>query len=399
MSTQTIWALITSFTLVTSIYFYFTLKARNKKAFADYYSEKRKEFPWLDNYLNQNKADPAKIRPYQEGGLLGKVIFFLLIAVAGGWVLTAVISFLWYLVDISTPLVKSGIIKLLVDNAGLIIAYIIGFKLMTSKDKLDSIHDIIGTLGKYLPHKFLRIAQPNEMPIQEIWSTEVPSFTLECPSCHCPHSWVMTRFQNILQGSSTTKVTTTTTRHNSADDYGGGFIGQLAAGSSTSTSTTSNTSYCGRADKDFKCLNCGHTLHENTSHIWDSYPNQDEYMYDPPKNSWDSNVAGFAKLIKMGILVLIVYMAGQFFIGFLGGANSAIKRRASVQTAIKAQTERVYLTAESNTYLFRANGDVLQRIKKGRKVLQDETRETLAEKYIPVFYGKNRGWVNSEHFK
>jgi len=397
MSARIIWTLITTITLVTSILIYLKFKIRDKKAFVAFYSEKRKEFPWLDNYLKQNKADPAKIRPYQEGGLLGKIIFFLVIAIAGGWALTGIINFLWYLIYISTPLIKTGVIKFLVDNTGLIIAYFIALKIIFNNNILNGIHDTIGMMSKYLPHKFFRVAQPDKIPVPEVNETEVPKFTLECPSCHCPHSWVITRFQNIIESSSTTKITTTTTRHNSADDYGGGFIGQMAAGSSTSSSTTSRTSYSGRADKDFICLNCGHTLNENNHYTWDSYPAQGEKIYDPPLNSWDSKVGGFSKLLKIGILFLIVYFAGQSFIGFLYGLGSAIRRHSSTVVTAEEIANQVQLTVISNTYLFNANGDPLKRLRKGQKVVLDGTRETLAEKFIPVIHGRTRGYIDSTH--
>ena len=36
-------------------------KIRAKKPFADYYAKKRREFPWLEKWINEN-VDPAELR-------------------------------------------------------------------------------------------------------------------------------------------------------------------------------------------------------------------------------------------------------------------------------------------------------------------------------------------------
>jgi hypothetical protein len=115
----------------------------------------------------------------------------------------------------------------------------------------------------------------------------VEGLTLECPSCHCPHSWVMPQkevFVDEHEGS----ITTTTTRKG----YGqGDVVSSLFEGfksDGTTTKTTETHVYNGREFRDFKCLNCGHHTERNEFKAsWSgSRPEEGMRYFDPPMPAW-----------------------------------------------------------------------------------------------------------------
>jgi hypothetical protein len=132
--------------------------------------------------------------------------------------------------------------------------------------------------------------------------------SLECPSCHCPHSWVMVKSQNIVEKVET--KTTTTTRTPSAESYGGGAIGQAFAGASSSTSTSVHHTYKGKFYKLFECLNCGKTQKTEGKKTWeDEEPNQDVVEYNPPVDSWEASDVGKTNLKTLGVFALVIIIA------------------------------------------------------------------------------------------
>ena len=144
-------------------------KAENVIVYAEYYAQKRKEFPWLDNWIKEN-GDPEQSRAKE---------------------------------------------------------------FMAEKD-------------------------PGELEPEA-------GLTLECPSCGCPHSWVMLQKDSIVDKVEKEVQETTTTIKGGGQDWG--------FGASDVTHTKSKTLgyiYHGRAIKDFKCFNCGHTEQNEYNEQWKS---------------------------------------------------------------------------------------------------------------------------------
>ena len=94
--------------------------------------------------------------------------------------------------------------------------------------------------------------------------------TLECPSCGCPHSWVLLHVEEIVENKET---------NYHLNGRGG--------------EKTDSIYFTGRSIKDFKCLNCGHTQHNEYDEEW-RWPRDrkddkesEQYDYDPPKPAWE----------------------------------------------------------------------------------------------------------------
>lgn len=194
------------------------------KEYTDYYTLKRRQFPWLENWIKDRGDDPAKIRAYSSasGNTMLSIIIFLVV----GFILNIIVK----------GSMTAGVIYLIV--------YFAAIFLITWKGKSDP--------GSLEPEKGL---------------------TLECPSCHCPHSWILTQREIIVEDSSTTTTKTTTTRETS----GGGLVGlsQSILNDGTTTKVDSTTVYSGKEIKDFKCLNCGHAERNEYIEAWaDSCPTE-----------------------------------------------------------------------------------------------------------------------------
>ena len=102
--------------------------------------------------------------------------------------------------------------------------------------------------------------------------------TLECPSCGCPHSWVMHSRENIIESSE--KETTTRSGYGKGD-----FADSMLEGFKQNGSTTTIT-YSGRSIKDFECLNCGHSEHNEYNETWHYPPAEVLEKYKQPKPAW-----------------------------------------------------------------------------------------------------------------
>jgi hypothetical protein len=108
--------------------------------------------------------------------------------------------------------------------------------------------------------------------------------TLECPSCRCPHSWVMTAKDNIVEN----KETTTETIYRSG--YGkGDFFDSVSEGfKKNGKEEKVKVVYTGRAIRDFKCLNCGHTERNEYNERWVNYePDTGFREFNPPVTAWE----------------------------------------------------------------------------------------------------------------
>ena len=109
--------------------------------------------------------------------------------------------------------------------------------------------------------------------------------TMECPSCGCPHSWVMTQKETIVERGEEKIQETTTTIKGGGQDWGFG------AGDATySRSKTTGYVFYGKSIKDFKCLNCGHTEQNEYDEQWNTHDVMELgsriRTFDPPISAW-----------------------------------------------------------------------------------------------------------------
>ena len=232
MATWVIYLLI-----ATAVYaFIFIWNKMNKpkrlKALNNYYEKNRKEFPWLDNWLKQN-PNVAEKRIESEKGT--DILIFILL-----YVIVALIILIFR---------KWSFIHFLL---------------------------IAGSVIFFFLHKWMK----KDATYGGL------EFELECPSCHCPHAWVMTRKETIRSGSSTSTSTTVSgTRSTEGGITGFGMNSHLS--NFDKSKTTSKTTYYYDIIKDFKCLNCGHIGRKEHNNLETSYPPAPGVeVFDPPKQSW-----------------------------------------------------------------------------------------------------------------
>ena len=274
---------------IVGILLYLRNMMTTMQIFKSYYNGKRKKFPWLDNWLKGGRIDVAKLRGKTAiNRLTDFAVIYMAIAFVGGLVLNYIIAFATEMILFNNNLTPSEFEYMIYTNVGKVIAAAAAV-IVSQKIWIN------------------RLADPSSK------YTAWEGLTLECPACECPHSWVMIKQRNVLEGKSTTTVTTTTTRSASADSYGGGFIGGLFAGaaSGSSSSTSTEITYYGKAHRSFKCENCGEVQNNTYNETWSFPPDENETMFDPPKQSWHpSHEAGrIVGLIRVAALLVMVWIA------------------------------------------------------------------------------------------
>ena len=260
--------------------------------YGHYYKDKRRKFPWLDKWIKDNRIDPARTRANEAVfySMIGFAASYLGISFIGGGIINFVIRFLSEAYLIQHRLIPNDFEHFLYMHLGtilsIIVAVIVGQKLWSGKLK-----------------------DPE-------YENAEAGLSLECPSCHCPHSWVMLKRQSIVEKEWQEKKTTTTTTKKtvSADAYGGGFIGQMFAsassGSSTSTSTEITDYYSGKTHRDFKCLNCGKTSHHVCEETWvDKRPDESEDIFDPPPGAWSVGGKVYSWVLNLAVIAVLLFIA------------------------------------------------------------------------------------------
>jgi nitrate/TMAO reductase-like tetraheme cytochrome c subunit len=220
--------------IVSAVFFYLYKwnKSRSSRVYKKYYAQKRREFPWLDQWMQQNR-DPVEVRAENssQASIAWSVFLFtglmILVFVLGKANLTNTLVFL-------------------AISAGL--CWLMGMKTLKGAGK-DSVE--IG-------------------------------LTMECPACHCPHAWVMTQRETIIDSKRT--VTKTRSGYGRGDGMDSMFEGFKQNG------TTSSTVYNSRRIKDFQCLNCGRVKHEEYSEQSSTSPSAGIIVFNPPISAFDQIV-------------------------------------------------------------------------------------------------------------
>ena len=280
--------------IAIAIILYFRNMVTALGEYGRYYKDKRRKFQWLDNWIKERRINPAKTRAYEAVNfpMIGFGIAYLGIAFVGGGILNFVIRFLSESYLIQHRLVPNDFEHFLYMHIGTILsiiaAVIVGQKMWAGE--LDN----------------------------PAYSPSEAGLSLECPSCHCPHSWVLLRRQSTVEKEWQEKrtVKTTTTKTVSADAYGGGFIGQMFAsassGSRTSTRTEITNYYSGKTHRDFECRNCGKTSSNVYEETWvDKRPDENEAVFNPPRSAWDGDrtYGWIIKFANVAILAVMFFIA------------------------------------------------------------------------------------------
>jgi len=129
--------------IAVGVYIFFSRgdKSRMKRAFTAYYAEKRKQFPYVEDWIQKNGDPSEHLSKNDTGGCVSKILY-------------CVISLIAVIIPSS--------FKELIASAVLIgIAYLICEFVARRKAK-----------------------KPGDF-----YFGSEPGLTLECPKCHCPNSW------------------------------------------------------------------------------------------------------------------------------------------------------------------------------------------------------------------
>jgi len=216
------------FGVIVAVFFglYKWNKIISLKALRKYYAQKRLEFPWLDNWIKQN-GDPSLSRA--RGNSISGVVIAMVVLVALGL--------------ITQFLGKTNFINTIVYIA----ISIVVFWLVGRSKTID---------GNYVNG----------------------GVTLECPSCHCPHSWGVIKNEIIIDSKSNQIEEIKYTYNDGSVKY----------------KKVKIVVYEGRETDDFNCLNCGETRHLEYNREWKHYENEEDKApkpnvinYNPPKTVLD----------------------------------------------------------------------------------------------------------------
>jgi hypothetical protein len=219
---------------VTFVMLFRWTKTRSLKVYQKYYAQKRQEFPWLDKWIQKN-GDPSEKR-------------------AGTY-------------SIESFGMAAAVFLVLV-----VITYFIG--------KSSNVNTLV-YLGLAVCVNFLWAKKKSAKNAGD--ERPEAGLTLECPSCHCPHSWGMHRKEVIIEDATMTTTTTTRTGYGQGDIIDSAFEGFKQSGT---TSKTKTTYYC-RYIKDFECFNCGKTEHNEYEMKLNDAPKTGVFNYNPPKTAFE----------------------------------------------------------------------------------------------------------------
>ncbi|MCL2801894.1 MAG: thioesterase family protein [Treponema sp.] len=286
--------------IIIGILFYLRNRSNALRIYSNYYREKRSKFTWLENWIKEHKTDPAKVRATENTvyTIILAAALFVGISIIGGIVLDFIIQKGTEIFLAASNLVANELEYMLYMSIGSVLAILIAM--------------IIS---------------------QRVWKSRFKDVrdggALECPTCECPHSWVMLYKLNVIDNIILEKTTTTTTKTQSADSFGGGFIGGLAANASSESSTVKSTFtiFEGRVISDYKCNNCGHTQRDEYNSKWfgkKNRPDETEHFFDPPKEPWEPASEGYSKILHIILLVAMLGYAGYCVKSIIDDRNAII---------------------------------------------------------------------------
>jgi hypothetical protein len=127
----------------------------------------------------------------------------------------------------------------------------------------------------------------------KVWDYNIDpsSVALECPSCGCPHSWVMISKHSIVTGKSTTTTTETYVRESDGD---------------TRRYESKKINYTGESTYVYKCINCNHErrTHDKNISFGSVRPIEgpQEFPFEPV---WRTGMSKRGKIIFVIVAIII----------------------------------------------------------------------------------------------
>ena len=227
-------------------------KIQNKALveYKKYYEKKRSEFTWLDNYIKE-KGNPSKDRSSLQGRSGTRMW------ATGAFIIVFFIAFL-----ISRKIAGSmfPVESSRITDFPSYIIWLLNFELKTI---------LAGAAGVFVSMMVTtwKLKEKDDNPGD--FRAE-PGLTLECPTCHCPHSWVLLDTQFVLEEEVRNREVTMRRSSGGLDHY----------------SSKVNLSFKGTTVKNFKCLNCNATHRGEFDSTWTSAPTGEITVYDPPKEAF-----------------------------------------------------------------------------------------------------------------
>ena len=235
---------IVFFGVLILMFFYYKIiyRKRAHAIFKRYYDRKRKKIPWLDNWMKQGSN--SKIPKTRADNAVASAKIISIGWTIGSVVFSASIGLFFFTYNTAIIILFAGML-----------------------------------FGVLLAER--KIRKPGVMKLgmgdkNYVWTGK--EFTLECPSCHCPHSWGKYH-QNFdvekvnIEKEYSKKRTTTTSGVDSSD-----FLGNVLGGTTASEMMLGQKTrrkvkeqknkfvyYTGKEIVDYKCENCNHEIHKDDS--------------------------------------------------------------------------------------------------------------------------------------
>ena len=228
------------------VYYKKTYPGKAKAAFQKYYDRKRKEFAWLDNWINQHTEDGGIVNARTEDLVSS--------GFTGVWLWTIIGAVVAILLSFFVPgKITGAVVSFLIMSLSLLNAYRISQK---------------------------EISNPGTYANSNVYDSLL---TLECPSCHCPHSWGVIDCFNVVNHKEIVTKKTTRKGYNNNDFVDSVLNGFKQDGTTSKTTVT----YYGTSTKNYLCDNCKHTLNHQGEEEWGHEPIEGLQKFNPSKKVWD----------------------------------------------------------------------------------------------------------------
>ena len=363
---------------------YFINRIAATKSFNAYYKEKRKQFPWLDNWIKDNKVKPASTRANSAANspLFWIALAYIIIAFIGGYIANFIIG---------------GLTSWILDSAN-----------VTPPKFIEALYMYVGQFAAIVAAVIVAQRMWNQHVKNPDAESQVAgqALTLECPKCHCPHSYVQTFCQYTVTGKTTTTETTTYVRESDGD---------------TKRYESKKVEYKGTSIQDFVCLNCNHKhrAHNNNVYFGNERPNEAPVNYNPPLPAWKITNGVVSNIINVAVIIVMFYMAiisidmFKTFCEGIAGMAEYNKENAEKEAVIEAERKEknAKIVAQTDTSLNAISASRYEKV-----IVRAEPNEESGEvitipsgvfftkgkqsgKFTEVEYKGKKGWAVSKSIK
>jgi hypothetical protein len=204
---------------------YFAQKSAGKTRIGPYIKAKRKEFPWFDQWMEQNKTSGTALAGnLSEGNAALGVFIGLLIALVGGAVLRFTLKWnftLWpWTLGRSIPFFVTSLTTM---AAGILVGTLIGVK------------------------AFIKPPTATELSV--------------CPKCRCPKAWLPGLSVDVLECKTVKHTETRKQTTTGSQDFASALAHSAGDALNSYSKTYYWTIYKAHAEADYSCGNCGNEEH------------------------------------------------------------------------------------------------------------------------------------------